>query len=276
MKTLYVSDLDGTLLRSDERTSEYTNGVINSLVEKGLLFTYATARSYFTSHKVTEGMTAAFPLILYNGAFIMNNRTGEMMLESFFVKSEAETLIKEMTGCGVYPLVYSFIDGKEKYSYIWDKISYAEKSFVKTRQDLRSRAAENIDELLCGDIFYLTLIDAPEKLRPFYEKYKDTFRCVYQRDIYSGEQWLETMPKEVSKANAVKRLAGLLGCQRIVAFGDGLNDIDMFKIADEAYAVENAADELKRAATAVIGPNDEDAVAKWLYEYSGLADADPE
>ena len=32
MKTLYVSDLDGTLLRSDQRTSEYTNRTVNALV----------------------------------------------------------------------------------------------------------------------------------------------------------------------------------------------------------------------------------------------------
>ena len=58
MKTLYVSDLDGTLLRSDQKTSEYTNRIINQLVENGVLFSYATARSYYTAHKVTAGMTA--------------------------------------------------------------------------------------------------------------------------------------------------------------------------------------------------------------------------
>lgn len=65
MKTLYVSDLDGTLLRSDQKTSEYTNRIINQLVENGVLFSYATARSYYTAHKVTAGMTAAFPTVLY-------------------------------------------------------------------------------------------------------------------------------------------------------------------------------------------------------------------
>ena len=43
MKTLYVSDLDGTLLRSDETTSEYTNSVINNLTDRGMIFSYATA-----------------------------------------------------------------------------------------------------------------------------------------------------------------------------------------------------------------------------------------
>ena len=45
MRTLYVSDLDGTLLRSDERTSGYTNRTVNRLVGEGMLFSYATARS---------------------------------------------------------------------------------------------------------------------------------------------------------------------------------------------------------------------------------------
>ena len=45
MRTLYVSDLDGTLLRPDGRVSAYSLGVLNRLIEAGVLFTYATARS---------------------------------------------------------------------------------------------------------------------------------------------------------------------------------------------------------------------------------------
>lgn len=57
-----------------------------------------------------------------------------------------------------------------------------------------------------------------------------------------------------------------MGCDRIVVFGDSVNDISMFEIADEAYAVENAIDELKEKATSVIDSNDEDGVAKFLSE----------
>lgn len=62
------------------------------------------------------------------------------------------------------------------------------------------------------------------------------------------------------------RLKEYLGVEYIVAFGDGKNDMEMFEIADESYAVENAVDELKAIATGVIDSNEKDGVAKWLYQ----------
>ncbi len=44
-KTLYVTDLDGTLLNKNDRINPKSIEIINSLVEKGMAFTYATARS---------------------------------------------------------------------------------------------------------------------------------------------------------------------------------------------------------------------------------------
>ena len=61
------------LSSSNEITSEYTNRIINSLTEKGMIFSYATARSLITAKKVTEGLTAKIPLIVYNGAFVIDN-----------------------------------------------------------------------------------------------------------------------------------------------------------------------------------------------------------
>ena len=58
MIKLIASDLDGTLLRSDETISDYTCDVINRLTEGGTLFSYATARSYVTAKKATKGLDA--------------------------------------------------------------------------------------------------------------------------------------------------------------------------------------------------------------------------
>lgn len=100
-----------------------------------------------------------------------------------------------------------------------------------------------------------------------YEKYREKYHCVFQTELYTKEQWLEIMPLEASKSHAIAQLKKQLGCERLVVFGDGKNDMDMFELADEAYAVENAVPELKAIATAVIGSNDSDGVARWLAEH---------
>ena len=56
----------------------------------------------------------------------------------------------------------------------------------------------------------------------------------------------------------------MLHCDKIVCFGDGKNDVSIFEISDECYAVANAEPEVKAIATAVIESNEADGVAKWL------------
>lgn len=263
-KCLYVSDLDGTLLRSDETISEYTCDVINRLTQNGILFSYATARSYVTAKKVTKGLDAKIPLIVYNGTFVIDNASEEILISNFF-QDDIKEVIEELLTNEIYPIVYSYIDMVECFSFISDKCSEGMREFLNTRKgDRRWREVYNSEQLMQGNMFYITCIDAKEKLEPFFERYKERYHIVFQQDIYTKEQWLEIMPREASKANAILQLKELLGCEKIVSFGDALNDIDMFNISDEAYAVANAFDEIKNIATGVIKSNNDDGVAKWL------------
>ena len=272
MKTLYVSDLDGTLLRSDVSTSDYTNRTINRLARQGMLFSYATARSYSTSAKVTRGLDAHIPLIVYNGAMIVDNVTGEILLSNFF-DSDAHEVLDDLLAHGVVPIVYAFVDGVERFSYVPARSSRGVLDFVASRRgDRRDNPVNSTEDLYRGDIFYFACIGEEEKLEPLERKYRDVYHTVYQKDIYSGEQWLEIMPLAASKSNAIRQLREKLGCDRLVVFGDGKNDVDMFELADEGYAVSNAAPELKAVATAVIGSNDEDAVAHWLSEHAEIVE----
>ena len=54
--------------------------------------------------------------------------------------------------------------------------------------------------------------------------------------------------------------------ERIISFGDSINDVPLFEMSDECYAVANAVEALKRVADDVIESNDEDGVARWLME----------
>jgi len=116
-RTLYISDLDGTLLQPDERISGFCCKTLNQLVQNGMLFSYATARSYHTARKCTAGLDAKIPLIVYNGTLIIDNQTGTILKENIFSPEQAAGIFELLQQCGIHPIVYSLIDGKEKFSY---------------------------------------------------------------------------------------------------------------------------------------------------------------
>ena len=78
--------------------------------------------------------------------------------------------------------------------------------------------------------------------------------------------FLEVYSGEASKKNAVLSLKETFGAERIIGFGDNLNDMPLFEASDEGYAVENACNELKALAAGIIPASAKDGVAHWLEE----------
>lgn len=273
MKTLYLSDLDGTLLRPDEKVSSYSAEIINRFVRSGGCFSYATARSIVTASKVTAGIKSEFPVIAFNGAFIIDNSTKEILLSNYFTPDESIYVRHELCQRGVYPIVYAFVDHQERFSFIESSVTKEMRFFFDNRtDDIRRRKVQNTDELYMGDMFYYACMDSEAALAPVNEIFKldSRYQCIYQKDIYSGAQWCELLPAKANKANAALQLREMFDCERIVSFGDGINDISLFEISDECYAVANAVPELKAIATAVIGSNVEDGVARWMSQHATI------
>lgn len=271
-KTLYISDLDGTLLQPNERLSTFGCQTLNQLVASGMLFSYATARSYHTARKCTAGLDAKIPLIVYNGALIVDNQTGEILTENIFSSRQAADIYALLKQCGIHPIVYSLIDGVEKFSYDQTAVPLPTRNFLDQRRgDGRDHPLTGDEHLLDGKVYYFSCIDETARLltadRLIREQFGEICNQVCQKDIYSGDQWLEIMPAAASKANAARQLKNITGADRLVAFGDGKNDLPLFEAADECYAVANAHPLLKSAATGIIGSNTDDGVVKWLIEH---------
>ena len=271
-KVLYVTDLDGTLLNQQDRISEYSIQVINGLVEKGMLFTYATARSLVSASVVTRGLSTKIPVIAYNGAFILQPSSGEILSREDFSAEERSIVREALARHRISPLVYSFVDGVERVSWIPEHENDGVRRYLSIRKgDRRLRAVADEEALYEGEIFYFTCIGGREELAPVYDLFsKDArYRCTLQQELYRPEYWCEIMPAGASKSNAIGKLKRMRGCGRVISFGDSINDIPMFEMSDECYAVANAVDELKRLATGIIASNEEDGVARWLSSRCG-------
>ena len=272
-KVLYVTDLDGTLLNKNDRVSKRSIEIINRLVDRGMQFTYATARSLVSASVVTQGLSTKIPVIAYNGAFIFQPATGKILSREYFSSEEMTHAAEVIRSYGVSPLVYSFINGVEKVS--WNPVHENDgvKRYLSLRQgDRRLRPVENDAELYEGEIFYFTCIGTRDELMPVYDAFvKDArYRCTIQQELYRPEYFCEIMPAGATKANAIRKLKEICGCDKVISFGDAINDIPMFEISDECYAVENAVEELKAAADGVIQSNENDGVATWLEQHVRL------
>ena len=273
MKTLYVSDLDGTLLHADQHISKYSLDTINTLIKSGMLFSYATARSIHSASIVTRGLELEIPVVTHNGVFVIDTKTRERIIQNSFSAEEVRLVSGFLKEKKISPLVYSFIKRTEKVSWLSGKENTGILAYLNSRKgDRRLRETHDIDSLYNGEVFYFTCIGGEGELLPVYDHFhgQNAYNVILQQDIYRPEYWCEIMPKKATKAKAVLQMKKLFGCGWVVSFGDGINDIPLFEISDECYAMANAVPELKEIATGIIDTNDNDGVARWLAENVNL------
>ena len=163
-------------------------------------------------------------------------------------------------------------EGVEKVSMDKTKLNEGKQRYLDSRKgDKRFRLLENEQGMYEGDIFYFTCIGEEAELRPVYELLADDERytCTLQQEIYRPEYWLEIMPKKATKAEAIQTLKKLWDCDRVVSFGDAVNDIPMFKQVPFSIAMGNAIDELKSIAYFVSKDIDDDGI-EYACKYFGL------
>lgn len=265
--TLYVTDLDGTLLRSDATLSPYTVSTINRLTEQGLAFTYATARSIESARPIAGKLNLPLPAITRNGAVLADNATGKHLEKALFTEEEVALLkemLPELPRCG---FVSCFLGEDMFKAYVPGNLVPGMVQYADFyRDDPMMKPVKTLEEMFFGQPGYVTLIDDREKAAKIYEKVRQYsgWECIFQKDTYWDEYWVEVCPRNCTKAKAILKMKEQYGFQKVVAFGDSVNDMPMFRAADEAYAVSNALEALKEIATGVIGGNNEDAVAHFL------------
>ncbi|MBP3746966.1 MAG: HAD family hydrolase [Ruminococcus sp.] len=271
MKTLFISDLDGTLLSPEPAITEFTADAVNSAISAGAYFTFATARSVYSAVPITARLNINVPCLLMNGVSIYDVRDKSYINSEFIPKAASAEVLKAFERHNVHCFMYRIDDGILTcyYSALTTKVM---RSFAESRKNEYKKPFIQLDRLIDrADEYavYYTTTGPYEDLLPVkldIERINGVDSAFYL-DVYNGEWYLEIFSDKASKSNGLKFLRSRYGFDRIVAFGDNLNDLPMFEQADVKIAVGNAREEVRAAADFVIGNNSDDGVAKWLMEH---------
>ena len=275
MRILYVSDLDGTLLDNNQKIPSHSINIINELISRGLLFTYATARSFATAKKVTDKLMLELPVITNNGAAIVDSTTGANIVDMSFHTDFINEIKTHIERFNMTPIIYAKAHNLETCSWLNHLKKPAIDEYLSQphrQNDPRLNPVASIGDFPSTGIFYVIWMGTYEELLPIFLELKNNSRCQlnFEKQLYGQYYWLEIMPIHATKANAILTLKSRLHCDKVICFGDGINDIQMFKAADYSYAVSNANNQLKSVATDVIMSNEQQGVALWLQENGNL------
>ncbi len=269
MKTLYITDLDGTLLDADGRVSARSAQIINELSEKGMLFSVATARSIMTAGELIGMLHLKAPVVLMNGVFLFDLKTEKAVSFHAIEQAAFGQVVSAFQANGKAPMLWLYgDDGLLSVHYTALELQVNRDFYAQRKERFQGRFRK-VDALAVPSgqhAVYINLVDTYEDLLPITESLKsiDGISFSFYQDTYTEYWFLEVYSAAASKANGAREIQKRMGAQRIVAFGDNLNDLPLFSVADEKYAVRNAVDELKAQATAVIGSNAENGVAEFL------------
>ncbi|AEI44172.1 HAD family hydrolase [Paenibacillus mucilaginosus] len=269
-RVLYVSDLDGTLLNGRQEIPAQSREVLNALIREGMHFTIATARAYESVKRIVEGLELQVPVVLFNGVFIRDMAEGRYLVENYLDPLLAQEILRAYLDSGLNPLVYTMNAAGEPKVYYRGIFNESEAQYIGNRTaggDKRFTLVSDFAEIGEEQVITVNAIDRSGRMEAVFQTFRSRDACVchYGPDVYApAYHWLEISSLRATKREAVLALKAMGGYDRLVCFGDNLNDLSMFEAADECYAVSNAHPLALDAADGIIASNEENGVAYYL------------
>ena len=258
-----MADLDGTLVGEDEKLSHYSKITINALVERGLPFTLNTSRTPESVKPVIKDLKFKLPLVLMNGSVFYDTNKEEILYITAIDRYSCKRVTDIAESSGISPFVFEF-DGKDVSVCYKDCNSEQNKEFCKTRQ-FYYKSFKKVNFYTYNNVPYIICVGTKDKMSALKIK-MDSIRDI-SSSLFIGDDnycFLEIYSKNAGKWNGAKKFMQDYNFQKLVAFGDNLNDTDMIMNADCGIAVLDGKEELKRVADTVIGKSQDNAVADYL------------
>lgn len=259
MCKIIFSDIDGTLLDSNQKISFDTKKKIQELAKKGIPFVLASSRLESGVFPVMEELGIKAPAISYSGALVhdsdrkviqsleMSVQTAED-IHAFVIKTDKSIC------CCTYSHDLWLTDNKNN-SWLINEEKITGLSATEGKiSDFEEYTG--VHKLLCmGNKDSIDTLAI--KLR---RKFPNVYIC------RSKDTYLEINHPMASKANAMRFLCDYMGISlsQTVAFGDGEVDLEMIQLAGMGFAMQNAPDKVKKRVKHIAKSNDDEGILTTL------------
>lgn len=271
-KTLYISDLDGTLLNKEGKLSAYTREAIGNFAKNGVLFTCATGRTLSSVKMLLGDAKFSCPGVFSDGLLTFDMQTDTIIQASVLPQRLIEQIAEKLNEFNNDGFLYC-INGSEYALFYTAKSHALSQHFIKSKAPFLKDNIFKIEHFSALPPEYLPLYfvayDEYDRLTPL-QKSVNTIHdihCLLNRDLYHAQgdvYFMNILTDSTSKHSAIHHLKQHLGVDEVVAFGDNYNDLPMLASADRCYVPQNAIPEAKKLATQVIPSCDQDSVVKFI------------
>ena len=236
--TMIVSDVDGTLFQKDNKLDPVTVELVRKFHNSGGIFTLATGRMKKSIEPFIQTLQIGFPVIVYNGAQIIDPVTNQVLTAHTLDRELAREALRLLKR---FPLDLIMHVNQQPYVR-----GYSEAVVDHMKKDgIHCHVTKEFDELIEAPPTKMLIIGNPNLLQQFADQLIANVGYDFH-PVYSSWNYLEILPADATKGNALKTLSTIRGIplERIVAIGDERNDVSMLKAAGLGVAVANANEEV--------------------------------
>jgi Cof subfamily protein (haloacid dehalogenase superfamily) len=253
---LVVSDVDGTLLTKDKTLTEAARAAVMRLRDAGIGFTITSSRPTIGMRIFIEPLRLALPLGAFNGSCIVD--PGLNPIEEHLIPESAARRALDLLG-QFNADVWLFTSDRwlvrnpsGPYVAHEGRTIRAEPAVVEDFTPYLSSACK-----IVGSSNDASLLEACESAMQ--DALGDLANAVRSQSYY-----LDITPPGCDKGTFVQFMARHLGVSTgaVATVGDMQNDLPMFRHSGVSFAMGNATDDVKRAATHVTASNEEEGFAK--------------
>jgi Cof subfamily protein (haloacid dehalogenase superfamily) len=256
---LIATDLDGTLVHSDDTVSEYTHGVLDRVRAAGIRIVGATGRGPRLSELTRNDIRAADFLVLAQGGWVLD-RNDPVPLRGERLPGAVLTRVLSDLEAELGPLSVMVEALEHVDAPLWGDIDPVWRYPVAVEP--RSRA-----DCLTGDVIKAFVRSVDHDVDDLLAAAALIVPADVAMVTQAGLSYVEICPPGVDKGTGLAVVAQAVGVDPadVLVFGDMPNDLPMFAWAGWGrVAVANAHPSILAVADEVTLSNDEDGVAVYL------------